>query len=144
MTRGPEFVLLGVAHLSTLAVIAVTRDLADTSLASASLVDIAGETGLLFRSADTGRVGLGAARSVSVDQAALQDCLALERDVYLTKQRYQYLMEAKYLELAKLDYISGDMRNDFAKIAPERSYRTPKGKTQGGQPGNASRVPQTS
>ncbi len=49
--------------------IAVTRDLADTPLASASLADIAGEMGLLFRSAHTGRVGLGAARSVSVDRA---------------------------------------------------------------------------
>lgn len=58
--------------------IAVTRDLADTPLASAALVDISGDTGLLFRSATTGRVGIGTAKSVDVDQA-VDELRAIER-----------------------------------------------------------------
>ena len=52
--------------------IAVTKDLADTPLGSAALVDIAGDDGLLFRGANSGRVGVGVARSVDVDRAVTE------------------------------------------------------------------------
>ncbi|MEG3600568.1 MAG: hypothetical protein VX352_08630, partial [Actinomycetota bacterium] len=49
--------------------IAVTRDLAGTPFEHVSLVDIAGDDGLLFRSATSGRVGIGCAAVVDVDRA---------------------------------------------------------------------------
>ncbi|MGA1437730.1 MAG: hypothetical protein ACO35F_09645, partial [Ilumatobacteraceae bacterium] len=52
--------------------IAVTRNLDDTPLASAALVDIAGDTGLLFRSATGGLVGIGCAAVVDADRAVTE------------------------------------------------------------------------
>lgn len=52
--------------------ISVTKELIDSPLASATLVDIAGDSGLLFRSANTGRVGLGIAKTIDIDQAVIE------------------------------------------------------------------------
>ena len=49
--------------------IAVTRDLSGTPFEHVPLVDIAGDDGLLFKSASSGRVGIGCAAVVDVDRA---------------------------------------------------------------------------
>lgn len=58
--------------------IAVTRDLSGTPFEHVPLVDIAGDDGLLFKSASSGRVGIGCAAVVDVDRA-VEELQTIER-----------------------------------------------------------------